>query len=152
MKDLPTHSSQTASKCLAPGATASAAARQIVGLGEQALPICLETRPASGWDRWEVRQAHIQPSTVPTLPFQGAGEDRSGWATLVRYPQSGCFPLSRPWPGCGAYIPSPFPRPNALVLGWVGDVRLWEHEVIPLSCSQGVPDRPRVALCGGQAE
>ena len=44
----------------------------------------------------------------------------------------GVFHVTDPWPGCGAYInPSPFPRPSALVLGWVGDVKLWEHEVIP---------------------
>lgn len=92
----------------------------------------------------------------PTPPFRGLEKTGlvGGDPCQVPTVRACCFPGRRPlaWLRSVQVLPSPLPRPSALVLGWVGDVRLWEHEVIQPSLLSGFPDIPRVTLCGGQAE
>lgn len=123
-----------------------------MGLESRPCPLCLETqRPRAGIG-WEVRQAHIQPSTVPHPAFQGGWRRQVWLGDPCQVPTvKAVFHVTDPWPGCGAYIPSQIPQAKCPGPGLGGSVRLWEHEVIPPFLLRG-SRTDRVALCGGQAE
>ena len=145
MKDLPTHSSQATSKCLAPSNGSSC--KTNCGAG-RAGPAHSAARPAaSGWDQGGSR-GRLKSRPVPHPTHLSGRWRRQVWfgGDPCQGPTvSAChFPGRRPlaWLRGIQILPSPFPRPSVLVLGWAGDGRLWEHEVIQPSLLSGSQTYP----------
>lgn len=142
MKDLPTHSSQGTSKCLAPSNGSSCKTNCGAGQAGPARAAAETGQPGAGIRVGGEAGSHPALEQGPTLPLGGRGglgeQVRLEVTPAVR--ASWLSQASGPWPGCGVLSPS-FSLPGAECPGPGLDRRLCS-----LPCSQGPPgwlgDRP----------
>ena len=132
MKDLPIHSSQATSKCLAPSNGGSCKTNCRAGRAGPACSAAVTGRPQAGIRGGQ--GGSLCPGRVPGLSHLAGSEwgqprqvQRSGHAGFPRLSTPGLTPGQN-------FLPSPFSWPTALAQGWV-----LEMGSRSLPCSQEAP-------------